>query len=162
MKKIFLTAMMTTALLATSTTFAEGKNHRFGKQYDSRAQLYKKLDLSDEQQKAIKDIFRNSRKKDDKTDDFKQRQLMMQQRQTLIEAPTFDENAAIAIAKEKAEQMQSGFVRRLRAEHQAWQLLTPKQQAKAKELMEKQQKKRQKRMKKRQACQSKRRLCKTC
>lgn len=146
MKKILLATAMTTGLLTTSAAMADGKDKRFGKHGGSH-KIYKKLDLTDEQKQQIKQIYQSVHKKEGFGQRMAQRKAFMQKRQALIEAATFDKAAATTLANEKSQQKQKGFIDRLEAEHKAWQILTPEQKTKAKEMMAKRQEKMEKRMK---------------
>lgn len=142
--KIILLATLITANLLTATAMAQGKNKRFGEHY-ADTDIYKKLDLSKQQQRQIRKIFQSAGDKGDLEKHFKKRQAIMAKRQAIIESPTFDKAAATELFNAGAE----SFIKRLHIEQRAWQVLTAEQKAKAKRLMKKRHEKMHRRMYKR-------------
>lgn len=147
MKKLLTTTLLASTLLA-STAFSadQNKNKRFGKGNMGPAKIYRKLDLTDTQEKQIKAIFDSVRPNKEKANmkaDFKAK---MQARRSVIEAKTLDMAAVNKIADEQATRAKERFVKMIEAEHKAWQVLTPEQQAKAKKMMEKRAERMEKRM----------------
>lgn len=150
MKKLLTTALITSTLL-TANAFADkkGKDSEFGKGQPNPTKIYRKLDLTDAQEEKIKAIFRAVKLDKQPEARMQDRAVDRQQHRALIEAKTFDTAAAKKLADAKAQKMSERFVRMTEAEHKAWQVLTPEQQAKAKELMKKRAERMEKRMAKR-------------
>lgn len=152
MKKILATALIASTVF-TSAAFADGhkggQHGHFGKGHNP-AKIYRKLALSDAQKTQIKAIFKDTRpSKADRDTMRAERKAQMEKRRAIIEAPILDINAVNQMAKDKAEKVQSRFVKMLKAEHKAWKVLTPEQQAKAKDMMQQRAERMEKRAEKR-------------
>lgn len=163
MKKILLTMLVSGGLMATTVVAAEqGKcNPEFdqckaGKQMhpgmqdrdkhpgmrrgmqgkemrrDMPMKMYRGLDLSAEQKDKIKAIFKKQDKAARSDMAKKQRQLADRKRQ-LIEAKTFDKAAFESLLAEQNKMRNSRSLKQAERRHQAWNVLTAEQQAKARE-----------------------------
>lgn len=152
MKKALLGTLVTIGLLTTANVSAAEHNKHFGKN-KNHLRIYKKLDLSDSQKQQIKAIFK-AKRADKNTDRFEERQQFFEKRRQLIQSKTFDSAVAKQLAETMNNQRVERFVASAEAENKAWNILTPEQQQKAQELLQKRakkmQEKREKRLEKRQ------------
>lgn len=147
MKKTLLSGMLVAGLI-TSTAVMAGDHKRgdeFGKGHGSK--IYRKLGLTDVQKQQVRRIMQAA--KGSKLGKHQYMLEKMKARQALIQAPTLDEAALNRLANDAADSVKKRFIARTKAEHQIWQLLTPKQREKAEKMQERRAKKMQKRMEKR-------------
>lgn len=148
MKKTLLSSMLVAGLI-TSTAVMAGDHKRgdeFGKGHGSK--IYRKLGLTDVQKQQVRRIMQAA--KGSKLGKHQYMLEKMKARQALIQAPTLDEAALNRLANDTADSVKKRFIARTKAEHQIWQLLTPKQREKAEKMQERRAKKMQKRMEKRE------------
>lgn len=152
MKKLMQSLLLSTALLGTAAAYADdgqdyhhGKdyhhakdgfhhtkdNYRQGKDGKSRLQyLEKKLDLSAEQTAAIEAIHSAHAKGDVKGH---KRKFMQDIAELDPASPDYQEQVA-AIAKEQAAKVEQSIIERGRIHAQVYEVLTPEQRTKLKEL----------------------------
>lgn len=149
MKKILTATLITSTLLSANAFAGDKRNGHFGKGEFSSAKIYRKLDLTDEQKKEMKAIFSAARNKNQAETRRSERKASIQQRRALIEATTFDVDAVKQLAEARAQKMTERFIKMAEAEHKVWHLLTPDQQAKAKEIIQKRAQRMEKHMEKR-------------
>lgn len=149
MKKPLLTTTLVVGLFFTSTAIAgeQGKGEHFGHSPAYQMKLYKKLDLTKEQKKELRAIFKAAKSKKDKRLRFQAREAFLQKQQVLIQADNLDKVALGQLADEQAVRMKQNFIKISEIQHKAWQVLTPEQKVKAKELIQKRYEKRMKRYK---------------
>lgn len=111
--------------------------------------MFSGLDLSDAQKADLKKLFSGAHKQNQSVRHNKQQSEFMDKRRALVQSKTFDKAAFKQLLIEQKQQREAERIERqiARAErqNQAWNILTPEQQAKAKErfndhkaLMEKQ------------------------
>ncbi|MBV7317525.1 Spy/CpxP family protein refolding chaperone [Shewanella sp. NIFS-20-20] len=104
--------------------------------------MFKRLDLSDEQRQQLKQLMKQSRTDDQAKARSQMRADNRQAMSDLVTAPQFDEGAAKALLAKQAEFRQQRALNNLRLRHQAYQMLTPEQQQKWQQRMDKCQKNR--------------------
>lgn len=111
--------------------------------------MFRGIDLSDAQKADLKKLFSDARKQHQSAKQNKKQREFMDKRRALIQSKTFDKAAFKQLLVEQKQQREAERIERqiARAErhNQAWNILTPEQQAKVKErfndhkaLMEKQ------------------------
>ncbi len=143
--KLIATVLATGMVLTTGTAVAGGQqghhNAKFGKHggVGMHMKMYKNLDLSKQQQAQIKAIL--DKAKPVKGEHRTNRKAHMQAKRQLIQSANLDEYALNQLAEQTAQQVKQRFIKRVKTQHQIWQILTPQQQQK---VLERQKKRMQK------------------
>ncbi len=128
MKNKLITILLATGLAVTTGAAFAGENCQnggFGKHGGMPMKMYKHLDLTKQQDQQLKEILEKARP--NKAEHRANRQAHMQARQQLIQSENLDENALNQLAEQTAEQVKQRFIKRVKTQHQIWQILTPEQ-----------------------------------
>ncbi len=128
--KLIATLLATGIAVTTGAAFAgeNCQNGGFGKHGGMPIKMYKHLDLTKQQDQQIKEILEKARP--NKAEHRANRQAHMQAMQQLIQSENLDENALNQLAEQTAEQVKQRFIKRVKTQHQIWQILTPEQRQK--------------------------------
>lgn len=164
MKKILLTALVTTGLIGTTVAvagghgkfqrgFGECNNNGYMRSDDYRgmrggmrgnhgmhggqhgrfggfdnAKAYRWLDLTDEQQKQMQNIFDSV----DKKDFFKKQRELSNKSREMIQSKTFDKTAFEKLLAEQDQLREENRLKQAELRNKAWNVLTDEQQKKVK------------------------------
>ncbi len=139
MKKL-VTAFIAVALVTIGTIFIfaqKGEGKKFGRGFGHRRgfeRLSKKLNLSDAQKEQVKQILETSKTKVQPL--MENMKSIHQQLAAATADGQFDEAQVQALANQQADIMAQMIVEKERTKSQIFALLTPEQQAQAKQLKE--------------------------
>lgn len=139
MKKLVV-AFLAIALVTIGTIFVfaqKGEGKKFGRDFGHRGgfeRIAKKLNLSDEQKEQVKQILETSKTKVQPV--LENMKSIHQQLDAATADGQFDEAQVQALATQQANIMAQMIVEKERTKAQIFAILTPEQQAQAKQLKE--------------------------
>ncbi len=131
MKNKLIATLIATGMAVTTGAAFAGENcpkGGFGKHGGMHARMYKNLDLTKQQDQQIKEILEKARP--NKAEHRGNRQAHFQAKHQLIQSANLDEDKLNQLAEQTAEQVKQRFIKRVKTQHQIWQILTPEQRQK--------------------------------
>ncbi|WP_299016965.1 CpxP family protein [uncultured Photobacterium sp.] len=147
-KKTVLIAIALPFALGSASVLAYGGGHKGGHHgyqdgrggcgnFDGR-EMFRDLDLTDEQRDQVRDYRRANRDamRTEYREHFDSMRGYHQQMQNLMLAENFDENAVRALAKQMSDQQIEHRVAMLQKRHEMLKVLTPAQKEKFKQLQQ--------------------------
>ncbi|WP_432455768.1 MULTISPECIES: Spy/CpxP family protein refolding chaperone [unclassified Agarivorans] len=149
MKKLLVTTLLGTLILAPAAFAANGNRHDGEGMRDRdghpRMHLMRELDLTAAQKAQVKEIMQANKPSGEtkqRDGERAQRNMMHQQHMAIVTSATFDENAAKNLLKKEQEKHQQRALHMMRSQNAIYQILTPEQQQKFQQLTEQRMEKR--------------------